>query len=101
MSERKLDRNDNRASRKGMSRRGFLKGAGVSAAGAALADTGLTALAQNEATNRSRPVLGPGAVDVKLRINGKDHNISVEPRTTLADALRTHLDLTGTKVVCD
>jgi xanthine dehydrogenase YagT iron-sulfur-binding subunit len=38
---------------------------------------------------------------VTLRINGKDHQLSVEPRTTLADALRDTLHLTGTKVVCD
>jgi aerobic-type carbon monoxide dehydrogenase small subunit (CoxS/CutS family) len=36
-----------------------------------------------------------------MRVNGRDHQLSVEPRTTLADALRDTLHLTGTKVVCD
>ena len=45
--------------------------------------------------------LGPGAVPVTLHINGKEQTVQLEPRTTLADALRVHMGLTGTKVVCD
>jgi carbon-monoxide dehydrogenase small subunit/xanthine dehydrogenase YagT iron-sulfur-binding subunit len=41
------------------------------------------------------------AVDVSMRINGRTYALKVEPRTTLADALRYDLGLTGTKVVCD
>ena len=33
--------------------------------------------------------------------NGEAHELDVDPRTTLLDALRTHLDLTGTKKGCD
>ncbi len=44
---------------------------------------------------------GPDAVPVKLRINGHEHAVSVEPRYTLAQTLRDELGLTGTKVVCD
>lgn len=40
-------------------------------------------------------------VPVTLHINGMDHQLSVEPRRTLLDALRTDLQLTGTKKVCD
>jgi aerobic-type carbon monoxide dehydrogenase small subunit (CoxS/CutS family) len=36
-----------------------------------------------------------------MRVNGKDQQLSVETRTTLAEALRDVLHLTGTKVVCD
>jgi xanthine dehydrogenase YagT iron-sulfur-binding subunit len=36
-----------------------------------------------------------------LRINGKTHQVNLEPRVTLLDALRNHLDLTGAKKVCD
>ena len=36
-----------------------------------------------------------------MKINGMVESLSVEPRTTLAAALRDHLELTGTKVVCD
>jgi aerobic-type carbon monoxide dehydrogenase small subunit (CoxS/CutS family) len=46
-------------------------------------------------------VLGPGAVNVTLRVNGQDKQLEVEPRTTLAEALRLNLDMTGTKIVCD
>lgn len=40
-------------------------------------------------------------VSVRLTVNGKERNLSVEPRVTLLDALREHLDLTGTKKGCD
>lgn len=36
-----------------------------------------------------------------LRVNGKPHQLTVEPRVTLLDALRERLDLTGTKKGCD
>src|SRR4051812_28451493 len=80
------------------SRRGFLKGAAITAATTAIADTALESLAIAQET---QPVVGPGAVKVKLRLNGADKTLEVEPRTTLAEALRYHADLTGTKVVCD
>jgi aerobic-type carbon monoxide dehydrogenase small subunit (CoxS/CutS family) len=34
-------------------------------------------------------------------VNGQTYTAHLEPRVTLADALRDHLDLTGTKVICD
>jgi xanthine dehydrogenase YagT iron-sulfur-binding subunit len=36
-----------------------------------------------------------------LRINGSDHVVELEPRVSLLDALREHLDLTGSKKGCD
>ena len=41
------------------------------------------------------------AIGVELRINGAPAPLSVDPRTTLLDALREHLRLTGTKKGCD
>jgi xanthine dehydrogenase YagT iron-sulfur-binding subunit len=38
---------------------------------------------------------------MRIRINGKEQTLQIEPRTTLADALRIHLGMTGTKIVCD
>ncbi len=38
---------------------------------------------------------------IHLTINGKAHTIEVEDRWTLAEALRDHLSLTGTKIGCD
>ena len=40
-------------------------------------------------------------VDVKLRINGTEHALKIEPRVTLLDALREQLGLTGSKKGCD
>ena len=43
----------------------------------------------------------PAPVTVELQINGHHHVLSLDPRTTLLDALREHLALTGTKKGCD
>jgi xanthine dehydrogenase YagT iron-sulfur-binding subunit len=42
----------------------------------------------------------PALLDVVLRINGVEHRLSLDPRTTLLDALREHLHLTGSKKGC-
>jgi xanthine dehydrogenase YagT iron-sulfur-binding subunit len=39
-------------------------------------------------------------VTVLLRVNGADHRLTLDPRTTLLDALREHLHLTGSKKGC-
>jgi xanthine dehydrogenase YagT iron-sulfur-binding subunit len=39
--------------------------------------------------------------EVRLRVNGAEHLLALDPRTTLLDALRDHLRLTGTKKGCD
>ena len=44
---------------------------------------------------------GPGKQHVVLKINGRDYGADLEPRVTLLDALREHLDLPGTKKGCD
>jgi xanthine dehydrogenase YagT iron-sulfur-binding subunit len=40
-------------------------------------------------------------VKLKLEVNGKTHELELEPRVTLLDALREHLALTGSKKGCD
>jgi xanthine dehydrogenase YagT iron-sulfur-binding subunit len=87
--------------RAGITRRGFLKGAGITAAGTALLEGVHGFNAAAESADSGVKVLGPGAVPVTLNVNGRDHAIQIEPRTTLAEALRNHVGLTGTKVVCD
>src|SRR3977135_1040084 len=42
-----------------------------------------------------------GAVPLTLRINGKDHQLRIDPRTTLLDCIRETIVLTGTKKGCD
>lgn len=80
-----------------ISRRTFLKSAGATAAGSAL----LTADLAGQGGPKGPAVLGPDAVEITLNVNGTARKLRVEPRTTLAEALRGPLDLTGTKVVCD
>jgi xanthine dehydrogenase YagT iron-sulfur-binding subunit len=75
------------------SRRSFLKTAGVGAAATTVVGVG----ARGEAS----PVLGPDAVTFNLKVNGTVRSVTVEPRVTLLDALRNHLDLTGAKPVCE
>jgi xanthine dehydrogenase YagT iron-sulfur-binding subunit len=40
-------------------------------------------------------------LDITLTVNGKPRTLTLDPRTTLLDALREHLDLTGSKKGCD
>jgi xanthine dehydrogenase YagT iron-sulfur-binding subunit len=40
-------------------------------------------------------------LEMRLRVNGKDHDAQIDARTTLLDFLRDHLDLTGAKKGCD
>ncbi len=44
---------------------------------------------------------GSGITDVSFNVNGTSREITLDPRTTLLDALREHLHLTGTKKGCD
>lgn len=86
-------------SKKGISRRSFIRGAGMSTAGSVLLTS--EAFALNYEENSDGKEYGPGATTIQMKVNGTVKSLSVEPRTTLASALRDHLDLTGTKVVCD
>jgi xanthine dehydrogenase YagT iron-sulfur-binding subunit len=43
----------------------------------------------------------PGKMSVTLHVNGVERRLTLAPWTTLLDALRLHLDLTGTKKGCD
>jgi xanthine dehydrogenase YagT iron-sulfur-binding subunit len=46
------------------------------------------------------PGAAPVPLDVVLRVNGTEHPLTLDPRTTLLDALREHLHLTGSKKGC-
>ncbi len=78
----------------GFSRRDFLKTVGVGGIAAGV-------VGPVEADAQQVPVVGPGAVPIALTINGKTHKLTVEPRVTLLDAIRNHLNITGVKRVCD
>ncbi len=47
------------------------------------------------------PAQAPVLVNVSLEVNGEPRMLELDPRTTLLDALREHLKLTGTKKGCD
>ena len=80
-----------------LSRRGFILGTGVGATAMAALDC----KGPEFGAGGAGQVLGPGKVAVDLNINGAAKHLSVEPRTTLAEALRLELGMTGTKVACD
>lgn len=90
---------------KDLSRRSFIKGAGIAgvaaSAGALLADRVVEALPRPQTGGSPSGVVGPGEVPITLKINGKTQTLNLEPRVVLLDALRNHLDLTGAKKVCD
>jgi len=52
---------------------------------------------------QAQPAAGPAPalVKVNLKVNGREHSLDLDTRTTLLDALREHLHLTGTKKGCD
>ncbi len=71
----------------------------TSAAAAALAMAGLPLTAQAAEPDTAQPPIVP--VPVELTVNGRRRDLRLDPRTTLLDALREHLALTGTKKGCD
>lgn len=76
-----------------MTRRTILTG-GAALAGATISPQFSAAAAESE-TSSSRKVV------VRLTVNGHARDLELDPRTTVLDALREHLKLTGTKKGCD
>ena len=68
----------------------------VLAGGAALPLAGSAAAAAPQSGRRSE-----SRMNVDLRVNGQSHNLALDSRTTLLDALREHVGLTGSKKGCD
>ncbi|MGH9340071.1 MAG: (2Fe-2S)-binding protein [Acidobacteriota bacterium] len=93
MAKKKVNKTES-----GISRRVFLTGGTAGAFATGLiggpAVAAPSALADVE-------VVGPESVPITLQINGKRHQVKLEPRVTLLDAMRNHLDITGAKKVCD
>ncbi len=86
-------------------RRKFLLTTGSSVA-ASLVGAYVPALANSAGgeSNSASASEGPnieGAVPITLRINSKDHQLRIDPRTTLLDCIRETVALTGTKKGCD
>jgi xanthine dehydrogenase YagT iron-sulfur-binding subunit len=81
-----------------LTRRGFVATVGVLTGGAYLSKPlrgrGATLVEAGHETST-------GAVSLNLKINGQPRSLAIDPRVTLLDLLREHLDLTGTKKGCD
>jgi len=73
--------------------------AGVLSAGSFLAGP-VSAAEPPAAADPQGAKMTPAPLDVVLRVNGTDHRLRLDPRTTLLDALREHLHLTGSKKGC-
>ena len=85
------------------SRRNLLKATAVAAGGAVavpqlVPDAQAAAVAQ---PTRPAHAAAPATVSILLRVNGAEHQLMIDPRTTLLDALRERLHLTGSKKGCD
>ena len=92
----------------GFSRRGFMQSAGVASAGLAGCGSKTATIEAGPGERATAVAAGggdrlSGTIRLTLDVNGTDQAVEVEPRTTLANALRNHTSpcLTGTKIVCD
>jgi xanthine dehydrogenase YagT iron-sulfur-binding subunit len=81
-------------------RRGLLIAGALSATAAAVPGVAGAAEAVNTAT-QAGAAPPPVLMKVKLEVNGRLHSLELDTRTTLLDALREHLHLTGSKKGCD
>jgi aerobic-type carbon monoxide dehydrogenase small subunit (CoxS/CutS family) len=92
-----------------MSRRRFLRGAAVAAVATDAALGRITEAAEPKPAAPAEPnaaalnTVISGEVKITLNVNDQDRAVTVEPRTTLVNALRDRLEpaLTGPKLVCD
>src|SRR6266550_6406125 len=99
-------RDDRQSGASNPTRRAFLRRTAGTAAAVVIAGPELTHPNSTPVEIAARGVIadGPnieGAVPITLRINGKDRQLSVDPRTTLLDCIRETVTLTGTKKGCD
>ncbi len=58
-------------------------------------------LTGSEASSAAAAATDAGLVEVKLKVNGEEQTLKLDPRTTLLDMLREKLGLTGSKKGCD
>jgi xanthine dehydrogenase YagT iron-sulfur-binding subunit len=85
-----------------VSRRSFLAQLGAAGVAATAAPLAHAAHSEQKKDEPERDSNTPAAaVPVTLNVNGKVHRVLLEPRVTLLDALRDHLQLFGTKKGCD
>jgi len=83
---------------KAISRRKFIQGIGTGAIGSAVLPG---VLSGEKKKKKDPPTPHPGKEPLVLNVNGKQIRAMIEPQTTLVQLIRDHLNLTGTKVVCN
>ena len=83
-----------------LSRREFVM-AGAASVSAAVVPAGAAAAQASPVSPVSPAALKPVASNVSFIVNGQARQLALDTRTTLLDALREHLHLTGTKNGCD
>ncbi|MBX3452062.1 MAG: (2Fe-2S)-binding protein [Planctomycetaceae bacterium] len=92
-----MSQDPNARSGPGFNRRDFIKGSGAAIAATAAVTAAQEAIAQDAPAKISTA----GPHKVTLQVNGKTHELMLEPRVVLLDALRNDLNLTSCKEVCD
>ena len=86
---------DDKDDRSGLSRRRFLRASAAGAAVPLVADRFGATSAQAEPTAKTSALL-----PITLEVNGQKQELAIDPRTTLLDALRERIGLTGSKKGC-
>ncbi|MCF6386697.1 (2Fe-2S)-binding protein [Mycobacterium sp. MBM] len=81
----------------GVTRRSFIGWTGTVVA----VSVGGTVVISRLASDRDSSDAPADAIAIALNVNGTEHTLDVDPRTTLLDALRDQIGLTGTKKGCD
>lgn len=85
------------AGQSGVSRRSFIGWTGTAVAVSVGGTIVISRLADRDADSDT----SASAIPVVLLVNGTEHTLDLDPRTTLLDALRDQIGLTGTKKGCD
>lgn len=94
---------DGNSTRTRLSRRSFIQTVSATAAATSLQAAATAAVVEGRRLPSADdvPITGPEAAPVTLKVNGKTLTTTIEPATTLLDALRLKHNLTGSKEICD
>jgi aerobic-type carbon monoxide dehydrogenase small subunit (CoxS/CutS family) len=85
-----------------LTRRTFIKSVGLSSVGvAAVKGEGMVGQLQKAGILEKDKIFGPDRIQVSFLVNGQNVSTEIEPRTMLVEAIRDHLNLTGTKIGCN
>lgn len=85
-----------------LTRRDLIAAGAATLAGSGVAHPAAAETSQPASTPPNAPrTLDPVSAKVRFTVNSASHELTVDTRTTLLDALREHLHLTGTKKGCD